>query len=215
MIRFTVTGLLLALGIGIVQTANAAGDPDNGQQLYALCGACHGPNAEGVPVLNAPANAGQDVWYMIRQLKNYRTGIRGAHPEDTFGAQMRPMAMVLVDDQAIEDVVAYIATLELPNPPRTVEGDIEAGKKYYEICTACHGDYGEGAKSLDAPRLTMQHDWYLVRQMENFKAGIRGGHQNDIYGAQMRSMSELLETEEQVRDVAAYLASLEFQPGGE
>ncbi len=195
--------------------AHAAGDPIKGKELFIFCMACHGQSAEGVPALNAPANAGQDLWYMLRQMKNFRAGIRGAHPDDTFGAQMRPMALTLPDEQAVQDVVTYIATLDLPDPPVTIEGDIEAGKKAYETCIPCHGAQGEGAKALDAPRLSKQHDWYLVSQLNNFKAGIRGTHQNDVYGAQMRIMAQMLETDEQVRDVAAYIASMEYVPGEE
>ncbi|TDJ32046.1 MAG: c-type cytochrome [Gammaproteobacteria bacterium] len=207
--------VLLLVTAGTSLPVEAAGDAERGKQLYALCAACHGPNAEGIPALNAPANAGQDPWYMTRQLKNFRAGIRGAHPDDTFGAQMRPMAMVLATDAQIADVVAYITSLDLPDPPQTVDGDVELGKQAYETCIPCHGEFGEGAQSLDAPRLSNQHDWYIVRQLENFKAGIRGGHQNDIYGAQMRIMSQMLESDERIRGVAAYIATLEYRPGVE
>ena len=152
---------------------------------------------------------------MTRQLKNFRAGIRGAHPDDTFGAQMRPMAMVLAGDQDIADVVAYITSLDMPDVPQTLDGDIELGKQAYETCIPCHGEFGQGAQALDAPRLSNQHDWYIVRQIENFKSGVRGSHQNDIYGAQMRIMSQMLETDDRVRAVAAYIATLEYQPDGE
>lgn len=207
--------ILLSVFLGVSQPASAAGDAERGKQLYAVCAACHGPNAEGMAALNAPANAGQDPWYMTRQLKNFKAGIRGAHPDDTFGAQMRPMAMVLATDEQIADVVAYITSLDMPEPPITVEGDIELGKQAYETCIPCHGEFGQGAQSLDAPRLSNQHDWYTVRQLENFIAGIRGSHQADIYGAQMRIMSQMLESDERIRAVAAYIASLDYQPGGE
>jgi len=201
--------LLLFVALGYGPVVEAAGDAEKGKTLYAICAACHGANAEGTAALNAPANAGQDPWYMTRQLKNFRAGIRGAHPDDTFGAQMRPMAMVLADDQAIADVVAYISSLDLPDPPQTIDGDVELGKQAYETCIPCHGEFGQGAQALDAPRLSRQHDWYIVRQLENFKKGIRGSHQNDIYGAQMRIMSQMLESDERVRAVAAYIATLE------
>ncbi len=207
--------LFLLVTVGIGPVALAAGDAAKGKTLYAICSACHGANAEGTAALNAPANAGQDPWYMTRQLKNFRAGIRGAHPDDTFGAQMRPMAMVLTGDQDIEDVVAYITSLDLPDPPPTIDGDVELGKQAYVTCIPCHGEFGQGAQALDAPRLSRQHDWYIVRQLENFIAGIRGGHQNDIYGAQMRIMSQMLETDERVRAVAAYIATLEYRPAGE
>ena len=212
------TGLLLLATLGVVPVVQAAGDAVKGKMLYAICAACHGANGEGTPALNAPANAGQDPWYMTRQLKNFKAGIRGAHPDDTFGAQMRPMAMVLTGDQDIEDVVAYITSLDMPEVPQTLEirdGDIELGKQAYETCIPCHGEFGQGAQALDAPRLSNQHDWYIVRQIENFKNGVRGSHQNDVYGAQMRIMSQMLETDDRVRAVAAYIATLEYQPDGE
>ena len=206
------SGLLLLITLGCGPAAVAAGDVAKGKTLYAICSACHGASGEGMAALNAPANAGQDSWYMTRQLKNFRAGIRGAHPDDAFGAQMRPMAMILTNDQAIADVVAYIASLDMPLPAKTLDGDIELGRQAYETCVPCHGENGEGAVALDAPRLSNQHDWYIVRQLENFKAGVRGGHQNDIYGAQMRIMSQMLETDARVRAVAAYIATMEYEP---
>ena len=116
---------------------------------------------------------------------------------------------------SVEQYVAIMNSLDLPNPPQTVDGDVALGKQAYETCIPCHGEFGQGAQSLDAPRLSNQHDWYIVRQLENFNAGIRGGHQNDIYGAQMRIMSQMLESDERIRAVAAYVASLEYQPGDE
>ena len=101
--------------------AQAAGDVENGKVLYNICTACHGSDAEGMATLNAPANAGQDPWYLTRQMKNFRAGIRGAHPDDTFGAQMRPMAMMLADEQDIADVVAYLTSLDMPEPATTVD----------------------------------------------------------------------------------------------
>jgi cytochrome c oxidase subunit II len=91
--------------------AFAVGDPAKGKTLYATCGACHGANAEGMEALNAPRLAGQEPWYIIRQLQNFKGGIRGANPKDTYGMQMAPMAQTLPNDQAIEDVAAYIQTL--------------------------------------------------------------------------------------------------------
>ena len=207
--------LLLLATIAVAPVVLAAGDVVKGKALYNICSACHGANAEGTAALNAPANAGQDPWYMTRQLKNFKAGIRGAHPDDTFGAQMRPMAMMLADEQDIANVVAYLSSMDMPDPPQTVDGDVAAGKKAYETCIPCHGEFGEGARSLDAPRLSNQHDWYIVRQLENFKAGVRGTHQNDIYGAQMRIMAQMLETDERVRAVAAYIATIEYRPGSE
>jgi hypothetical protein len=37
--------------------------------------------------------------------------MRGAHPDDVYGAQMRAMSLTLADTTAMLDVVAYIKTL--------------------------------------------------------------------------------------------------------
>ncbi len=64
--------LLLLITLVGTPAVLAAGDAAKGKALYGICSACHGVNAEGTPALNAPANAGQDPWYMTRQLKNFR-----------------------------------------------------------------------------------------------------------------------------------------------
>jgi cytochrome c553 len=92
-------------------TTLAAGDAAKGKTLYATCGACHGANAEGMEALNAPKLAGQEEWYVIRQLQNFKNGIRGKDPKDTYGMQMAPMAQTLPTDQAMQDVAAYIKSL--------------------------------------------------------------------------------------------------------
>ncbi len=201
--------LIFVIVLGNTMVAKAAdGDAEKGKVLFAVCMACHGADGEGNAALNAPATGGQDEWYVVRQLNNFRAGVRGAHAGDIFGAQMRPMALTLANDQAVIDVAAYIATLPLPELAATIEGDTEAGEKAFAVCVACHGASGEGNVSLNAPRLSGQYDWYIKRQLDNFKAGIRGANPKDIYGAQMRPMAMILVTDEQVRDVTAYIATL-------
>lgn len=102
--------ILALLGTGFCGGALAA-DVAKGKASYAMCAACHGANAEGNQATGAPKLAGQSSWYMITQLKNFKAGIRGTHPEDTWGQTMRPMAMTLATDADIENVVAYIETL--------------------------------------------------------------------------------------------------------
>lgn len=84
-------------------------DHERGQALYRSCQACHGTRGEGSTAMNAPRLAGQFPWYLERQLQNFRSGTRGG-PNDTYGGIMAPMAKGLPDDQAVRDVVSYIAT---------------------------------------------------------------------------------------------------------
>ena len=61
--------------------------------------------------MNAPRMAGMTDWYLARQIENFKEGIRGAHPTDFYGFQMSLMAKTLHDEQAVNDLVAYINTL--------------------------------------------------------------------------------------------------------
>lgn len=96
------------------------GDAARGQTLYAPCTACHGPQAKGMEVLGAPPLDHQSDWYMLTQLHHFKTGIRGSDAKDVQGGQMRPMAMLLPDEQAMRDVIAYIMSLR-PAPTTAKE----------------------------------------------------------------------------------------------
>ena len=206
--RLFVVGITLALGIMTAENASAAGDPAKGKAAYAVCSACHGANGMGNKALNAPRMAGQEPWYLERQLKNYKGGIRGADPKDPYGMQMRPMALTLANDQAVSDMAAYVSSIPASKPSEiTIKGDVTAGKASYMICQTCHGPKGGGNKALNSPRLTGLQDWYIVRQLKNFKAGIRGTKSGDLYGMQMRPMAMTLANDEAINNVVAYIAT--------
>ncbi|CAN0605307.1 unnamed protein product, partial [Ectocarpus sp. 12 AP-2014] len=84
------------------------GDAERGRVLYATCAACHGADGAGNEMLQAPALAGQNDWYLKKALDDYRADYRGTRPEDQYGATMRLAATQLPDDQAVYDVLAYI-----------------------------------------------------------------------------------------------------------
>ena len=91
--------------------ATVEGNVRQGRTAFQACAACHGANAQGNEALGAPALAGQNDWYLLTQLRNFRAGFRGSHQEDTFGSQMVTMSKTLTDDQAVINVVSYINTL--------------------------------------------------------------------------------------------------------
>jgi cytochrome c553 len=93
-------------------TAPAGGDLKNGNNYYqSKCGACHGGQAEGNPGLNAPGLGWLDAAYLKHQFQNFQLGVRGAHPEDTYGRQMKMMSTSLPTDKDLDDVIAYIQSL--------------------------------------------------------------------------------------------------------
>ena len=187
--------------------ARVAGDPAIGQATYATCMACHGAQGEGNALLNAPKLAGQPGWYIARQLHNFKQGIRGSSKEDTYGAQMVGFAGLL-DAAATTNLIAYLATLPDSRPQATLAGDAAKGESLYHTCAACHGPAGEGIWTTSAPRLAHMSDWYLERQLQNFRQGVRGKHPQDFYGAQMAFLANSLKDEHAVADVMAYINTL-------
>lgn len=91
----------------------AAGNPEAGATRYTtICTTCHGPDASGNEALGAPPLDHQADWYMLAQLAKFKSGLRGAHPDDATGAQMAAMSQTLEDSTAMHDVIAYIRTLQ-------------------------------------------------------------------------------------------------------
>jgi cytochrome c553 len=121
---------------------------------------------------------------------------------------MRPMAMTLADGVAIANVAAYIASLPMTTPPVTIEGDAANGEKQYTSkCGACHGGDAWGDEALYTPRLTIVGDGYLLRQVSNFRAGVRGAFENARYGEQMAIQAKTI-SDDELKDIAAFLNEL-------
>lgn len=99
------------------------GDATKGAAAYATCAACHGADGMGMQSVNAPPLVYASDWYLVTQLHNFKVGIRGREPRDTTGATMAPMAGTLVDDAAIHDVVAYIASISPAAAPAAAPAD--------------------------------------------------------------------------------------------
>jgi cytochrome c oxidase subunit 2 len=211
MSRLLISLTLSLLGLLISTPATfAEANLENGKTKFIVCEGCHMATGSGSKEIGAPRIAGQNHWYELRQLGNFKAGIRGTKPEDTFGAVMRPMALTLATDQDVEDVIAYFSTLEPEILPETIQGgNVAKGKEIYDICAVCHGDDGKGIEVLSAPRVAGIPDWYLERQIRNFDAGIRGTHSEDIFGRQMGVIQKLmLENDQAILDVITHINTL-------
>lgn len=207
MIRlFAVLATLIAAG-GLSAPV-AAADAAAGKASYAVCAACHGPAGQGNQAMNAPQIAGQAPWYTLRQLNAFQNGHRGTAPGDTYGAQMRPMAMAVSAPAQMANLAAYIESLPAAKPAATLGGDAAAGQAAYAVCAACHGQKAEGQEALGGPALAHLDDWYLARQLKYFKEGQRAYHPQDTYGAQMKPMSMVLADDTAINNVVAYIGSL-------
>jgi cytochrome c oxidase subunit 2 len=84
------------------------GNAENGQKLFtSKCGACHGGHGWGNEALFTPKLTVIGDSYIIRQVRNFQNGIRGAHPDATYGKQMALMAKV-VSEEELNDIVAFL-----------------------------------------------------------------------------------------------------------
>ena len=205
------TSLVLAF-LALAATAPPAaaeGGAEQGAELFQLCVQCHGAEGGGDPVTLAPAIAGMDEWYVKAQLEKFHSGARGTHPDDVAGMRMRPMSLSLRSDEEIAAVAAHVASLPPVPPAATLQGgDAGRGQALYAPCAACHGPDGAGIQPLNGAPLRASSDWYLLRQIHNFRSGIRGTNPLDASGALMRPMSMTLADEQAILDVIAYITTL-------
>jgi cytochrome c553 len=183
-------------------------DASRGKALFTTCAGCHGSKSEGRAEIGAPNLVGLGSSYLIRQLRNFRSGLRG-NSSDTHGFMMIGRASMLPGDRGVRDVVAYIETHPLFDAPSRVKGDAQRGSKLYAPCAACHGDKAQGNEALNAPALWQLDDQYMVRQLNNFAAGVRGGAAADVPGQQMRAATaSTLPNAAAIRDVVVYIKSM-------
>ena len=205
-------GILLALLLAFPGIAPAVADDELPipADEYVYCTVCHGVQLMGNPIIRAPRLSGMESWYVESQLHAFKKGWRGEHEKDIVGMDMRPMATALTDEQ-IKEVSAFVAATQSDTPIETIHGDAGKGRAHYSTCAACHGVRGEGNIALGSPALTGLNDWYMVRQMKNFRDGARGGQPGDTYGMQMRASAGLLSDDQAINDVVKYISTLEDQ----
>jgi len=181
-----------------------------GKDLYDTCVPCHGANGGGNQTLGAPRIAGLPQWYVEAQLAGFQAGNRGYDAFDTVGIKMKTISWTLDLEGDIGSVAAYVASLSPALPVSQTQGlagDPEAGRQVWTTCAVCHGADARGNQNLRAPPLAGQADWYLHRQLRNFRAGWRGTRRTDAWGAVMRPNAGTLD-DAAIANVVAYIRTL-------
>jgi cytochrome c553 len=177
--RMFIRFLVIFLGFVGVCRSDESGmlAEDRGFVIYRdNCMDCHLTTGMGIREMNAPSIAGLPRWYVTDQLRKFRREERGSHDEDPSGILMQMKAMTL-EERDLVFVGKYIESLAA-NLARDTLGlkasEVAGGARLYVAnCIRCHGDEGEGVRSERAPPLNRQPDWYLLKQMENFRLGKR------------------------------------------
>jgi cytochrome c553 len=191
----------------------------DGKVLFEqVCSACHGMDGGGKAELKSPAIASLPDFYAKNQIASFREGRRGHHPEDTQSFLMSSIAKQLTEEQT-ESVVAYLTKM-----PRTIPVDIEKDSQkadlangmmlFQERCMECHRYNASGEIAFASPPLIGQQAWYLTEQIHKFKDGRRGTVKGDVNGAKMVLSSSFIEDKQMLRDIVAYIVSLNPKPEG-
>ena len=82
--------------------------------------------------------------------------------------------------------------------------NLERGKEINGTCAGCHGEFGQGGKKGEYPRIAGQQPGHLVAQLMAFQSRVRMNLPMFPY-TQERELSQA-----DMRDVSAYLASVEL-----
>ncbi len=174
----------------------------------AACVACHGGRGEGNTALFAPALAGQRVEYLARQLRAFKAGVRGEHPNDKQGASMRA-ATAGLSNEFIDELATHYSALPETAPPKTGKGDAVAGKEIYiATCSACHGLRAEGYMPLQTPNLRLLGTNYLNAQMTSYVNGWRGASPKSEQAAVwMHSVANQILDASQLANIFAYVGA--------
>ncbi len=173
-----------------------------------VCSACHGSSGEGKEELSSPSITGLPSWYLEEQLGKFRSGERGNHPDDVPGLQMRAISLTLTDEQ-IREASAIVAKMPviLTEPP---PGDLDltvARHRYANECMECHRYNGMGEIVFHSAPLVTLNRSYLMRQLKNYRDGIRGAVSGDLYGAKMVEISSRL-SDEEIELFVGYIGAL-------
>lgn len=193
-------GLLACIPFSVLA---ADANLENGAALHKKCALCHGHLSQGIPGGLYPRLAGWPVEYLIKQMQDYKNGVR----EDP--AMVVVGGLNTISEQERLDLASYIASIDLDkqaplNIPVWPGTDVTAGEEMYQDdCKTCHGKRGEGRPKKDAPPLAGQYTEYLDKQIKHFKVKKRH-HDNDPDDETFEDYNP-----KQLRDILGYIATLD------
>jgi len=191
---------LALLGGGLTLSTYAPAASPAATAAANICAGCHGADGNSVAT-TFPKLAGQQNKYLLKELKDYKSGKRVSEI-------MAPFMTPLSEDDLTE-LAAYYAKQK---PAPGVPGDpalLAVGKALYlkgnsktdvPSCDGCHDENGNGDGKF--PRVAGQHVDYTLDQFRLYAAGRRTN------GARvMQAVAERM-SEKEARAVAEYMASM-------
>ncbi len=186
-----------------VTSAHAAGNPATAQGIVnQVCAACHGVDGNS-PLSANPSLAGQHPEYLLKQMTEFKSGVR-SNPVMT-----GMVANLSADD--MRNLAAYYSS-QTPKQMGARDKDLVAqGRRLYRggnpsnsvaACAGCHSPNGSGIPA-QYPRLAGQHADYVAAQLKAFRAGDRANDPNLM----MRATAVKL-TDKEIAALAEYISGL-------
>jgi cytochrome c553 len=201
-----VTALLLAVATDS-QHGYAGGDMVDmtGVQPWDLCGECHGLDGAGNRI-KFPRLAGQDQSYLISELLDFRAD-RRANDD----GQMQETTHELKKED-ISRVADWFANQTAPWPTPTIDAkpDLARARQLAVLgvdgmpaCLSCHSAASLGMldEGFDAPRIAGQWDYYIAKQLTDY----RDGHRTNDPKRMMRKIAQRL-TDNEIMSLAILLS---------
>ena len=176
------------------------------------CGRCHGIDGRGRGLGAFPSLAGQKPLYLYLAMQAYARGQRHSGIMEPVAAGLSLTEMrELAQWYGTRAPAGGIATRKVAGEASDAEAIARGARiadrgipsKKVPACADCHGP-SPLPKNRAYPLLAGQYEDYLVLQLEIFKKEIRGG---SPYAHLMHEVAPKLD-EQEMRDVAAYYASL-------
>lgn len=193
----------LVLVLGVVGTAQAAGDATAGQSKVAVCGGCHGVDGNSV-MANFPKLAGLGEKYLLKQMTDIRDDKRPV-------VEMTGL-LAASSDQDLADMAAFFASQEISGGAANAEL-AEKGEALYRggnlatglpACSGCHSPSGKGNGPAAFPRISGQHAQYIEIQLNKFRAGERT---NDGEARMMRDIASKM-SDAEIKALSSYISGL-------
>ena len=194
--------VLLALSL-LAGPALAAGNAEAGKAKTVVCGACHGADGNS-PAPTFPKLAGQHESYLLKQLKDIKSGARAV---PTMAGQLDAMT-----EQDMADIAAFYAA-QKRTPVNARPELVELGESVYRggvrdrgiaACTACHSPRGGGNGPARFPALSGQHAEYIAASLRAFRNDERT---NDGDTRIMRDVAARL-SDKELEAVSSYAAGV-------
>ena len=157
----------------------AAQDLERGEELFQLCAQCHGDAGRGQRALRSrPRSRACRVWYLEGQLDKFRDGGRGTHFDDIAGHAHAPDGAVAAHRRGDDLRTSPPTSRRCPrrSRPPTLDGRRRRARRRRSTRSAGlprRRRRGQRRRST-ARRSPTRATGTCSRQLQHFKAGVRG-----------------------------------------